>query len=106
MIVILTDLVEQAVGDSLVPALPLIVRNHLVVVAGVQDPDVVRWAAEPPTDASSAYRKTAAVQSLEERRRTVARLRGLGARVIDAPPGKLAPLLADTYLSVKATGRL
>ncbi len=106
MIVILTDLVEQAVGESLIPALPLIVRNHLVVVAGVQDPDVVRWAAAIPTDASGAYRKTAAVAALEERRRTVARLRGLGARVIDAPPGKLAPLLADTYLSVKATGRL
>ncbi len=106
MLVILTDLVEQSVGDSLVPALPLIVRNHLVVVAGVADPDVVRWAAESPDDASGAYRKTAAVQALEERRRTVARLRGLGATVIDAPPGKLAPLLADTYLSVKATGGL
>ncbi len=106
MLVILTDLVEQAVGDSLVPALPLIVRNHLVVVAGVQDPDVVRWAAASPTDASGAYRKTAAVRALDERRRTVARLRGLGATVIDAPPGKLAPLLADTYLAVKATGGL
>ena len=106
MLVILTDLVEQAVGESLLPSLPLIVRNHLVVVAGVQDPDVVRWAAESPVDASGAYRKTAAVQSLDERRRTVARLRGLGATVVDAPPGKLAPLLADTYLAVKATGGL
>jgi len=106
MIVILTDLVEQAVGDSLVPALPLIVRNHLVVVAGVQDPDVVHWAAATPTDASGAYRKAAAVRSLEERRRTVARLRGLGATVVDAPPGRLAPALADTYLGVKATGGL
>ena len=33
-------------------------------------------------------------------------IRGLGATVVDAPPGKLAPLLADTYLKVKATGRL
>lgn len=106
MIVILTDLVEQAVGESLAPALPLIVRNHLVVVAGVQDPDVVRWASASPGDAGEAYRTTAAVQALEERRRTVARLRGLGATVIDAPPGRLAPLLADTYLSVKATGGL
>lgn len=106
LIVLFTDLVEQAVGESLVPALPLIVRNHLVVVAGVQDPDVVHWAASSPSDSSDAYRKAAAVQALEERRRTVARLRGLGARVIDAPPGRLAPLLADTYLAVKATGRL
>jgi len=106
MLVVFTDLVEQAVGETLLPALPLISRNHLVVVAAVQDPDVVRWAVTTPTDASGAYRKAAAVQALDERRRTTARLRGLGATVVDAPPGKLAPLLADAYLKVKATGRL
>jgi uncharacterized protein (DUF58 family) len=106
MLVLFTDLVEQAVGETLVPAMPLISRNHLVVVAAVQDPDVVRWAMSTPTDGSGAYRKAAAVQALEERRRTTARLRGLGATVVDAPPGRLAPLLADAYLKVKATGRL
>jgi hypothetical protein len=30
----------------------------------------------------------------------------LGATVVDAPPGELAPRLADAYLRVKATGRL
>lgn len=106
MLVILTDLVEQAVAETLLPAMPLIARNHLVVVAAVRDPDVVRWATETPTEASGAYRKAAAVAALEERRRTVARLRGVGATVVDAPPGRLAPLLADAYLKVKATGRL
>ena len=106
MLVVFTDLVEQAVGETLLPALPLISRNHLVVVAAVQDPDVVRWAVTTPTDGAGAYRKAAAVQALDERRRTTARLRGLGATVVDAPPGKLAPALADAYLKVKATGRL
>ncbi len=106
MLVVLTDLVEQAVEESLLPALPLIARNHLVVVGAVQDPDVVRWARSAPEDASGAFRKAAAVQALEQRRRAVARLRGLGATVVDAPPGDLAPRLADAYLKVKATGRL
>ena len=48
LLVVLTDLVEQAVGESLLPALPLISRNHLVVVAAVRDPEVVRWAAATP----------------------------------------------------------
>jgi uncharacterized protein (DUF58 family) len=106
MLVIYTDLVEQAVGESLLPALPLIVRHHLVVIASVSDPSVERWAAATPDDATGAYRKAAAIAARGERRRTTARLRGLGATVVDAPPGKLAPLLADTYLKVKATGRL
>ncbi len=106
MLVVFTDLVEQAVGETLIPALPLISRNHLVVVAAVQDPDVVRWSLATPSDGRGAYRKAAAVAALDERRRTTARLRGLGATVVDAPPGALAPRLADAYLKVKATGRL
>jgi uncharacterized protein (DUF58 family) len=106
MLVIFTDLVEQAVGESLLPALPLIARSHLVVVASVQDPEVVRWAENDAEDATEAYRKAAAASALEERRRTAARLRGMGATVVDAAPGHMAPRLADAYLRVKATGRL
>ena len=106
LLVVLTDLVAPAVDEWLVPALPLILREHLVVVAGVRDPDVARWATGDVSDSSGAYRQAAAVSALESRRRTVARLRGLGVTVVDAKPGDLAPALADAYLKVKATGRL
>jgi uncharacterized protein (DUF58 family) len=106
MLVIYTDLVEQAVGESLLPALPLILRSHIVVVAAVRDPEVESWSVAVPDDAGSSYRKAAAVEALADRDRTAARLRGMGATVVDAPVGRLAPLLADAYLQVKATGRL
>ena len=112
MIVLLTDLVDGAVEDSLLPALPILVRTHLVVVAGVRDPQVERWAAHPlddpeePDPEAAAYRHAAAISSLDQRRRTIARLRGRGVTVIDAAPGELARELADAYLTVKNTGRL
>ena len=106
MLVVLTELAEQAVSETLLPALPLIARDHLVVVASVADPEVRGWALATPVEPGAAYRKAAAVAALADRRRTVARLRGLGAVVVDAPPGRLAPELADAYLRVKATGRL
>jgi uncharacterized protein (DUF58 family) len=106
LLVILTDLGEAAITDSLLPAMPMISRSHLVVVAAVQDPDVVRWAAAVPIDEGEAYLKAAAVDALEQRRRITARLRGTGATVVDAPPGRLAADLADAYLRVKAAGRL
>jgi uncharacterized protein (DUF58 family) len=106
LLVVLTDLVEQAVGEFLLPALPLISASHLVLVGAVQDPEVLQWARARPADATEAYRKAAAVAALDERARTTARLQGLGATVVDAAPGRLAPLLADAYLRVKATGRL
>jgi uncharacterized protein (DUF58 family) len=106
MLVVLTELAEQAVTETLLPALPLIARDHLVVVASVADPEVRGWALATPAEPGAAYRKAAAAAALADRRRTVARLRGLGAVVVDAPPGRLAPDLADAYLRVKATGRL
>ncbi|HWB72443.1 MAG TPA: DUF58 domain-containing protein [Egibacteraceae bacterium] len=106
LLVLFTELAEQAAAETLLPALPLVARSHIVLVAAVRDPAVARWARALPTEAATAYRKAAAVQALAERRRTVARLRGLGAVVVDAGPGRLAPELADAYLRVKAAGRL
>lgn len=106
LLVVFTDLVEQAVGESLLPALPLLTRNHLVIVAAVTDPEVAAWASSVPEDPAAAFRKAAAVTALRDRRHTAARLRGLGVTVVDAPPGALAAELADAYLHVKATGRL
>ena len=106
MLVVLTEISEHTVAETLFPALPLVLRTHLVVVAAVRDPEVEYWARAVPTETASAFRKAAAVQTLDQRRRTVARLRALGAVVIDAVPGQLAPQLADAYLKVKSTGRL
>lgn len=106
LLVVLTELAEQAVTETLLPALPLIVRDHIVVIAAVRDPVVERWARSTPADASAAYRQAAAVQTLEARRSTVARLRGLGAVVVDAAPGRLGSELTDAYLHAKATARL
>jgi len=106
LIVILSDLQPQMVEDSLIPALPLILRHHLVVVGAVMDPAVARWADGPAGEGADTYRKAAAIAALSDRRRIAARLRGLGVTVIDAPPGQLSTRLADAYLSVKAAGRL
>jgi uncharacterized protein (DUF58 family) len=106
LLVVLTDLVDQAMAEFLLPALPLIVRSHVVLVGAVRDPEVAGWVTAPARDADEAYRKVAAVAAVEERERAVARLRALGATVVDAPPGRLAPDLADAYLHMKATGRL
>jgi uncharacterized protein (DUF58 family) len=111
MLVLLTDLVDHAIEESLLPALPLITRTHLVIIGAVRDPQVEAWAAGTDVDEDTpaedaAYRQVAAVQLLAERRRTVARLRGRGVTVVDAAPGRFANELADAYLAAKAAGRL
>jgi uncharacterized protein (DUF58 family) len=107
--VLLTDLAESVVVDQLLPPLRTLVRTHLVLVAAVEDPAVADWsrrlaAADDP--GAVAYRAAAAVGALESRRRAAALLRSTGAIVIDAVPGRLAPAVVDSYLELKASGRL
>ncbi len=106
MLIVHTELVEQSVGQFLLPALPLLTRSHVVVVAAVRDPEVSLWADTSPADLAETHRHAAARRSLDERARTTALLRRAGATVIDAEPGALASQLMDHYLEVKATGRL
>ena len=65
MLVLLTDLVAPAVEEWLIPALPLLLRSHLVVVASVRDPDVARWARGGAGDVTGVYRQAAAVSALD-----------------------------------------
>lgn len=107
LFVVITDLVEAVVEQALLPALPILTRRHLVVIAAVQDPAVQQWAAGDEHQwAGEAYRQAAAVNHLHQRSRATARLRSAGAIVVDAAPGQLAVELVDNYLAIKASGRL
>ena len=100
---------EEAVGETLLPALPLLLGRHLVIVASVVGPDVAAWAtAAPPTRrATPTAAAAAAAGCWSGAARAAARLRGLGATVVDAAARRASPpRLADAYLRVKATGRL
>lgn len=106
LLILLTELASEAVQETVVPALPLVLRRHLVIVAGVRDPALEGRLGRSPRDAGEAYQAAAAARLRGDRERAVRHLRGLGARVVDAPPGQLAGRVVDAYLEVKAAGRL
>lgn len=105
--VVLTDLAEATVQQTLLPALRILVRTHLVVVAAVRDPVVDEWARAGAHEwPSEVFRTAAAISAGHQRERAAAMLRATGAIVIDAVPGRLAIELVDTYIDLKASGRL
>jgi uncharacterized protein (DUF58 family) len=106
LVVLLTDLAEEVVVDTLVPAVGLILQRHELIVAGVDDPAVRRWRLAEPDDERSAYRKAAASMAIADRRHAIEALRSRGATVVDALPGRLGAELTDAYLQLKATGSL
>lgn len=106
LLVVVTELAAEAVQETLVPALGLVLREHAVVVASVRDPALADWMRRGGAGPTEAYRAAAAASIAAERRRAAGRLQALGARVVDAPPGELAAGLADAYLDLKAGGAL
>lgn len=106
LLIVLTELASEAATQTLLPALGLVRRRHLAVVAAVVDPVVERWRTAAPRTVEQIYRRAAAIRTLDQRAATATQLRAAGATVIDAVPGGLAAALCDTYLDTKAAGRL
>lgn len=105
LVVLLTDLNASALEDGLLPRLPALTARHLLLVAAVSDPRVEAMA-QGRGDARSVYEAAAAEHTRAERRRLTAELQRHGVEVVDAPPEKIAPALADAYIELKAAGRL
>lgn len=103
---VFTDLVEETAARPLTEAIPLLVRRHAVAVASVTDPDLEAVLRRPPGAVREVYEQAAALDVLEARRGAVRSLRGVGADVLEAPPGRLGAACVRAYLRAKALARL
>lgn len=101
LVVVLTDLLDEAAARALVDAVPFLTRRHSVVVASARDPDVEALAAgDDPLLAAAAANLLAA------RSRAAAAVRGAGAQVLEAEPGTLNAACVSAYLRAKSRRRL
>jgi uncharacterized protein (DUF58 family) len=101
LVVLLSDLLDEAAARALVDAVPVLTRRHAVVVASARDPDVDALAAGPDAPAAAA-----ALDLLAARRRAAALVRGAGAEVAEAAPGALGAACVHAYLRAKSRRRL
>ena len=105
LVVLLTSLEPAAVESGLLPVLAPLAKDHMVVLASVADPEVAALRTQRSASAE-VYDAAAAERTELERAAVTVRLRQRGVEVVDALPDDLAPRLADTYLALKAAGRL
>lgn len=102
LVVLLTDLNPSV---ALLPEFRAVAARHELLVGAVRDPKTEELAAGRG-EAARVYAAAAAAHAMSERIDVAATLTRSGATVVDAPPGRLPPALADAYLSLKAAGRL
>jgi uncharacterized protein (DUF58 family) len=105
LVVLFTALEPGALGEGLLPVLPLLAARHRVVLAAVHDGALDELAAGR-RDVTEVYTAAAAARALADRRRMRAALARHGVEVIDEPVSTFAPAVADAYLRLKAAGKL
>ncbi|WP_277209805.1 DUF58 domain-containing protein [Isoptericola croceus] len=105
LVVLLTSLDPAVVETGLLPVIDQLSGTHQVVVAAVSDAEVAAMRSGRES-IEEVYDAAAAARGDLERSAVAAVLRQHGAEVFEALPDQLAPRLADTYLALKAAGRL
>lgn len=105
LVVLLSALDPAALEAGLLDVATQLSQRHAVVLASVLDPleDELRRTRATTGDVFDA---AAAERTALERAAAAQRLRRRGLDVLEALPDELAPRLADTYLALKAAGRL
>jgi uncharacterized protein (DUF58 family) len=105
LVVLFTTLDPGALGEGLLPVLPNLVARHTVIVAAVRDPALDALAAGRD-NVAAIHVAASAEHGLAELRRVRSGLTRYGVTVVDEPADRFASTVTDSYLSLKATGRL
>ncbi len=106
LVLVLTDLLEEAAARPLVEAVPVLARRHLVVIASASDPDLDSVLTTAPSIERDVYAAAVALDVKGARRRVALQLRRSGAEVVEAPPASLGAACVGAYLAAKARARI
>lgn len=100
LVVVMTNLRGEE-ETELLPAIGLLRRHHLVLVASLREQALDRTLSAPVEDLDGALTYLGACDYAEERRRMERALRRQGGLVIDTTPDGLAAALVNGYLEIK-----
>jgi uncharacterized protein (DUF58 family) len=105
LVVMLTNLRDED-DETLLPALALLRRRHLVVLASLREAILGRALAARVDSFDRALTHASAAEYLAERERAFGRIGAAGARCLDVEPQALAIALVNRYLELKRRGQL
>ncbi len=105
LVVIITNLRDED-AEELRPAVSLLRRQHLVILASLQECILNQVVEQPVYDFHDAVRLAATDLYLEERRLAHEELKHYGVMVLDVEPQILPVTLVNRYLDIKLSGQL
>ncbi len=105
LIILISNLRDED-SSSLLPALQLLRRKHLVLLASLQESALNQTLEQPAPDFRTALRQAAVAEYLLHRRQAHENLAHQGVLQLDTEPQNLPITLINHYLDIKRAGRL
>jgi uncharacterized protein (DUF58 family) len=105
LVILITNLRDEDAAE-LRPAVSVLRKQHLVVLASLQERILTEVLDQPVNDFRGAVRLAATDLFLEERRLAHEALKHYGVMVLDVAPEMLPISLVNRYLDIKLSGRL
>jgi uncharacterized protein (DUF58 family) len=105
LVIILTNTRDED-SDDLLPAIKLLKKRHLVLLASLREASIENTLNKAIEDHQDALNNAATQHYLQQRKITFEQLISSGINTIDVSPEKLTVELINTYLGIKSSGTL
>ncbi|MDZ4376338.1 MAG: DUF58 domain-containing protein, partial [Phenylobacterium sp.] len=103
-VVVFTDFADSTSAELMVENVARLLRTHVVLFVVFRDEEMETLVAVEPRSPEDVTRAVIADRLLRQREAVIARLRRLGAQIVDAPIDSLPSALLNEYLDVKRRG--
>ena len=105
LVIILTNTRDEDAED-LLPAIQLLKKRHLVLLASLREASIDETLEQPIDDLQSAIDNAATHQYLQHRKKAFEKISSSGITSMDVQPDKMTVELINAYLGIKRSGVL
>ncbi len=105
LVILITNTRDEDIED-LLPAVKLISKNHLILLANIREPILQQVLDEPIADIGQLYRYCGTIDYLNRRDKVKQQLIDAGVFMVDTNPDHLAIEVSNRYLDIKRSGYL
>ena len=101
LVVIFTEFADSTSAELMIETAGRLIKRHLVLFAVMRDDELEALVTAPPETPEDVARAVVAASLLRERDLVLARLRRLGAHIVETPADRIGPAVLNAYLDLK-----
>jgi uncharacterized protein (DUF58 family) len=101
LVVIFTEFADPTSAELMIESTARLVKRHLVLFVVMRDDELEALVTAPPDTPEDVARAVVAASLLQQRDLVLARLRRLGAHIVETPAERIGPEVLNVYLDLK-----